>query len=327
MATVGVILTLYNDYNYLDQCLSHLLQASTKNKVIICFCIDEIRYFEVNRKILDNLIETYNLTPEFAFNNKGGPSLARNLGVRHMLKKIPAIDYFYFMDADNYLGPNTIDILVDCLDNTDSSIGFTYQDIHMFEERNTVVRLDVPFNQWRLLIDFYGEVGNLIKAGVFRDGFYFDHEMRKDGEDVEFYRRISGKYKGIYCPDTLFKYRSKTVSRNETYWLEVEARNKWIREKNMELYEKSSEDFFADNLFDFFSLSNPAVDPILKRFSYYIDHTERKIFEMLKSTIFLASEYSSFEQLKASPFSGLILTDIFSDKYRVLRLYRFSQKK
>ena len=325
--SIGIVVTLYDDYHYLGECLAHLLRGSRQHELEVCLCIDESRYDNAARETVAELLEYCKLDPEIVYNNRGGPAVARNQGVRRIMELRPAIDYFFFMDADNYVGAGDFDVLVDCLDNASEDVVYTYQNIIKFGEINQYVRLDVPFDRWHLLNVFYGETGNLVRANVFRDGQFF-HEgellARNTGEDVEFFRRLGGHYRGIHCPGTRFHYRTKLVHRDSVYWPKHDILSSWMRQANEELYARAEREFFASRFFDVAGIAGGNIADLLDAYHQDALRTHRSLLELGRGMVLCLAEKSALAALLASPMQGLLLADLFRDQAKAPRLYRFS---
>lgn len=312
--TIGVIVTLYNDYQYLEQCVSNLVGATVRHRLRICFCIDTSRYTSAAKTIVDGLVRRYGLDVDFAYNCEGGPSVSRNNGIR-LLMRYDDVDYLFFMDADNYLGAGSLDILVDCLAAAPEDVAFTYQDIIKFGRQNQFVRLDVAFHKWRLLNEFYGETGNLVKAGVFRESeeFFFDESelIRKNtGEDVAFFRKLSARYRGVYCPGTKFYYRTKLVHRDEVYWPKIKLLTEHMRKNNRELYEDAERDFFRTAFYSVFELANFCRDHLIAGVEGEVNTSSRPIFSLRPEVQFFLVR-DAFEGIVRSSLKGILLTELF----------------
>lgn len=320
-------MTLYDDYHYLGECLAHLLHGSQRHELAVCLCIDESRYDLAARETVADLLAHCKLEPEVVYNNRGGPAVARNQGVRRLLEVHPAMDYFFFMDADNYVGAGDIDVLVACLDDAPMDVVYTFQNIIKFGEINQYVRLDVPFDRWRLLNVFYGETGNLVRAKVFHDGQFF-HEgellARNTGEDVEFFRRLGGLYRGVHCPGTQFHYRTKLVHRDSVYWPKHDILSSWMKQANEGLYDRAEREFFASSFFDVAGIAGGSIADLVEVYHGDALRTQRSLLELGRGMVLCLREKSALAELLATPLRGLLLTDLFRDGDKIPRLYRFT---
>ena len=324
---VGVTVTLYDDYQFLGECLGNLVRAATSNTLRICLCIDESRYDENARLIVAGLSERYGLLPEIAFNNRGGPGKARNEGIRYLLERYPKIEYFFFMDADNYLGEGTIDVLVDCLESAPADVVYTYQDVIKFGTVNCIVRLDVPFERWRLLNQFYGETGNLVRASVFRESadFFFDESRLlagNTGEDVEFYRRLSRCFKGRYCPGTRFYYRTKFIHRDSVYWSMQDVLLGHMKSQNERLYAEARAEFMGKRFWEPVALDNDGVDAFIDRYKEDWGFTSRGYLELCRPLLVLGATHTELERFEKSSTAGVLVAGLFNESKQPIRLVR-----
>lgn len=328
--SIGIVVTLYDDYHYLGECLAHLVRGSRDHEILICLCIDESRYDSAARETVNELIDHYRLAPEFAYNDRGGPAVARNQGIRRLLGQRPEIDYFFFMDADNYVGDDDLDTLVACLENAPAGVVYTFQNIIKFGEIDQYVRLDVPFDRWRLLNVFYGETGNLVRARVFREGQFF-HEgellAHNTGEDVEFFRRLGGLYKGIHCPGTRFHYRTKLVHRDSVYWPKHDILSAWMKQANEALYADAEREFFASRFFDVAGIAGGSIADLTAAYHDDAMRTQRSLLELGTGLVLCLAERSAFAELQGTPLQGLVVVDLFRDNGKGPRLYCFHQTK
>lgn len=324
--SIGIVVTLYDDYHYLGECLAHLVRGSRLHEILVCLCIDESRYDAAARETVGELIGHYRLAPEIAYNNRGGPAVARNQGIRRLLEQHPGIDYFFFMDADNYVGDGDLDTLVACLEHAPADVVYTYQNIIKFGEINEYVRLDLPFDRWRLLNVFYGETGNLVRARVVHEGQFF-HEgellARNTGEDVEFFRRLGGLYRGIHCPGTRFHYRTKLVHRDSVYWPKHDILSAWMKEANEKVYADAEREFFASRFFDVVGIAGGSIADLTAAYHEDAMRTQRSLLELGRGLLLCFSARSDFAELQATPLHGLVLVDLFRDHGKKPRLYRF----
>lgn len=323
---IGIVVTLYDDYHYLGECIAHLVRGSREHDLVICLCIDQSRYDSAASETVSDLLNHYGLTPEIVFNYRGGPAVARNQGIRRLLEKVPAIDYFFFMDADNFVSDGDFDTLVACLDGLPDDVVYTYQNIYKFGEIRQFARLDVPFDRWRLLNLFYGETGNLVRARVFREGQFF-HEgellARNTGEDVEFFRRLGALYKGVHCPGTGFHYRTKLVHRDSVYWPKHDILSAWMEQANEGLYERARQEFFQSRFFDIAGIANGAIADLVEMHHEDAARTQRSLLELGRGLLLCFAERSGFDELVASPLKGVLLTELVRDHGKLARLYRF----
>ncbi len=110
---VSIIVPVYNLEGYLDNCLKSLVNQTYRNIEILCIddgstdASSEIitSYAEKDKRII------------YVKKENSGVSSARNMGL-DLFKG----DYVTFVDGDDYLHPQAVEILVDCTDKTGCDI-------------------------------------------------------------------------------------------------------------------------------------------------------------------------------------------------------------
>lgn len=326
MAKIGVIVPFYDDYQYLEPMLASVALASQRHEVIVALCVDTVKCTPVNFAVLEHARTTHaELDIRIVENFKGGPCKARNDGVRSLLQNEPEIGYFFFLDADNYLGRGALDCLVHALETASPPAHFTYQDIIFFEAERKLVKLDVPFNRYRHLHEFFGDTGNLVHADVFRNGDFFDDtKWYPVSEDIEFYRRIGEKYNGVYCHDSEFYYRSKYISRNQLYWENQQEFDKLIEERQRAAYDRARAAFLAEDFYDFISVKN-ATHSAACYFdvpNFDVCKSARSIFEMRRSMLAVGADHETLTALFDSRLGSVFESQLFNADSERSHLFR-----
>lgn len=102
---ITVIVTAYNQEKYIDRCMQSILKQTYKNLDIIV--IDDGSTDETTK-----IVKKYQNTKIYSKPNEGIYS-ARNLGISLCKTK-----YFIFVDSDDYLEPNAIEILYKAITRT-----------------------------------------------------------------------------------------------------------------------------------------------------------------------------------------------------------------
>lgn len=316
MAKIGVIVPFYDDYQYLEPMLACIASSSQEHQVIVSLCLDTVKCTPVNLAALEHARATHaELDIRVVENFKGGPCKARNDGVRSQLQDVPGIDYFFFLDADNFLGPNALDRLVHSLEMASPPAHFTYQDIIFFEAERKLIKLDVPFNHYRHLHEFFGDTGNLVRAEVFRSGDFFDEsKWYPVSEDIEFYRRIGSKYNGVYCHDSEFYYRVKHVSRNQLYWENKKHFDELIEERQQGEYDRARANFLAEDFYDFVSVKNleDSTAAYFKVPNFDVSKSTRSIFEMRRSMLVVGADQETQTSLFGSRLGSVLESQLFN---------------
>ncbi len=110
---ISIIIPVYNVEKYITHCLNSVINQTYENLEVIC----------VNDGSTDNSL---NILKEFKEKDKrikvinkenGGQSSARNIGLKEF-----SGDYVFFLDSDDYIHPQTIEILYTCLKSANTQI-------------------------------------------------------------------------------------------------------------------------------------------------------------------------------------------------------------
>ncbi len=112
---ISVIIPVYNVYDYLDKCLSSLVNQTDTNFEVI---IVNDGSTDDSQKIIDKYVSE-NANMHSYIKENGGLASARNYG----LKKATG-DYILFLDSDDYYELNTIEVLKKEAQNDDDIITF-----------------------------------------------------------------------------------------------------------------------------------------------------------------------------------------------------------
>lgn len=104
---VSIIVPVYNVEQYIEECFESII-SQTYHGALECLFVDDCGQ-DNSVAILEKLIVEYQGYISFSIlhheHNKG-LSGARNTGIKHAIG-----DYLYFLDSDDYLMPNTIELL------------------------------------------------------------------------------------------------------------------------------------------------------------------------------------------------------------------------
>ncbi|HEM5998110.1 TPA: glycosyltransferase family 2 protein [Streptococcus suis] len=167
---VTIIIPVYNSSNYLEKCLTSLVNQSYKG----------IRIIVVNDGSTDNSLEIAK-----SFSNKfenikvidkanGGVSSARNIGIKNT-----ETDYLMFVDSDDYLDEYYVERLISEVYDEDLVIGF-YSKFHS-EDSPTRQKVNFPLERRlsRLTDLSVEEIKNLYNQDVFNApvGKLYRHEL------------------------------------------------------------------------------------------------------------------------------------------------------
>lgn len=120
MIKFSIIVPVYNVEKYLNKCLDSVVKQTYKNYEVIIVCD---KCSDNSEDIVDEYVKKYkNFTKIYAEHT--GLSKARNIGV-----DASSGDYILFLDGDDYLKPNLLDVLSYSLDDVPDLVRFQIQDV------------------------------------------------------------------------------------------------------------------------------------------------------------------------------------------------------
>lgn len=216
---ISVVLPVYNVANYLRKCLDSLVNQTFKDFEVIC----------VNDGSTDlslSILEGYALTDSrfrIITQENQGLSGARNTGIKEVKG-----DFILFVDSDDWLEENALELLYSHVKGFDSDI--TMFKFKYFDE-NTAQYSEGPFTNLEVINPsfytgnfYYGDVldilfkishapfNKLYKTSFIRDsGFEFLHGSYY--EDLEFFYKVFLKAKKVsVLPEYLYFYRIRDES-------------------------------------------------------------------------------------------------------------------
>ena len=190
MIKISVIVTNYNYGHYIGRCLRSLLSQSINREYYEIIVVDDAST-DSSHKIYESFnseIKTIKIAENV------GLAQASNIGIRSALGR-----YFVRVDADDYVHPNFLEILL---------VGFD-----LFGNEFEAISCDyLRVKQNGELIDFCSQVKNPIACGVaFKiDAFEFlgqYDETLKINEDSEFMQRFhKANFRCYYINVPLYRY-------------------------------------------------------------------------------------------------------------------------
>ena len=135
---VTIIVPVYNSEKYLEQCIQNLLNQTYHNLQIILVNDGSTDHsLDICKRITDKRVEVYT-------KQNGGASSARNLGLTHRKG-----EYVLFVDSDDYLKDNAVEILVSTADSNNADCVY-FEAENRAGTPNIVVKKKRVFTVWRL---------------------------------------------------------------------------------------------------------------------------------------------------------------------------------
>src|SRR5699024_4231172 len=129
---VSVIIPVYNVENYLEECLNTVLNQSYKNIETIAINDGST---DDSAKILEIYKKKYNI--KLIHQTNQGQSVARNRGINIAQGK-----YIYFLDADDFIEYNTLEIAMSNIIEYDL-------DLIQFGAKSFSQDIDIQYNKYK----------------------------------------------------------------------------------------------------------------------------------------------------------------------------------
>lgn len=198
---VSIILPIYNVEAYLEECIGSLLNQTLK----------EIEIIAINDGSTDRskeIIDKYrhcNKNIIYLEQKNQGVSVARNLGLQYARGK-----YVLYMDSDDYLEHECLQLLYDKAEKTHSSIViYSHREIYERKQENLIVPVIINIDDTK---KYKGhEVADMVLRGKFL-GTPWNKLFRRDDlirEGIEF---EPGRYVQDWYPIFVQIYKSQTIS-------------------------------------------------------------------------------------------------------------------
>lgn len=243
MCKLSIIIPVYNVENYIKKCLNSIKHQTYKDFEVIL--VDDGSTDNSGRicdeySKKDSRFKTYHI-------ENGGPSKARNYGLDRVTG-----DYVTFVDADDWLDTDTIDKIMNAIENEPDlilyNIKYNYKsvvkEIQLFEKVNDeninakLIRnyLLTPQKYTdKSILALTGSVCKVYKKSVIGNIRYIIN--LNYAEDMCFFCQILKNIKTIsYIRDTFYNYNVRTNSISHS-WKENYAKvNLWVLNHLLDLY-------------------------------------------------------------------------------------------
>ena len=260
---VGVIIPTYRHPVLLTEAIESALAQQTTFGVAVVIVSDGCPLLET-----EAVCSAYCSTLQNVFYlrkaNKG-PSSARNYGIEFILHNWPDIDAIFFLDADNRLRPNALQIAFDALVKAPLQVGWIYTNIDTFGIRWSG-NYTFPYSPLiHVAVSNMCDTACLVSRRVFESGVRFDEDPRSGFEDWDFWLQCIAK--GFLGQPASFglEYRKRPESRNEQNLRNVAAIRGHIKARHKSLSTPK-------NLLNWEHYTNP-------RYLFGIGQPEEPIFE------------------------------------------------
>ncbi len=217
---VSVIMPSYNSTKFIRESIISVLNQSYQNfeLIIIDDCSSDESLSIINEFSDERIVKI------FLKENKGHPSIVRNIGIKHADGELLS-----FLDSDDLWEPTKLEKQV-LMFEKDRSLGLVYTGGSWISEKGEFLRKIVPrcstgniLNEQLKRYEINNQ-GVMIKKDLAYECGLFD-ETILIGEDFNLYIKILSKCRGGVIQDSLYRYRkhSQSISslhRFETFGLE-----------------------------------------------------------------------------------------------------------
>ena len=214
MKEVSIIIPIYNVEKYVAECLNSVISQTYDHSKIECIIVDDCTP-DRSMEIVNEIIGKYDGDMTFItcrHDKNQGLSAARNSGM-----DIATCDYLYFMDSDDYIYPNAIELLMKTLrENPDSEIvsANTYDENHNYNIFNItgnriILNINLLFaGNTKFLIavnylinrQFIKQIGVKFKRGIYFEDLLWNHQVLPHTSKV------------VIIPEITYFYRKNTNS-------------------------------------------------------------------------------------------------------------------
>ena len=276
MSKISVIIPVYNASAFIKECMDSV-NAQTMNDGVECILIEDCGQDD-SAQLIENYIRQYNGSINFWLLRQDinrGPSAARNRGIREANG-----DYVFFLDADDTITPDCIELLYGLAKQYDADyvqgryVGQSGNDIPcVIEERKEIKRLLLNHN----IVQFTPH-NRLVRRQMVIDNNLFFNEQIKVREDflwMTFVAKYVKRFASCDKPTYIRGYNEDSLTNNIN------------REREIAGYRVLIEQMVAN--YDSFQLGYQkelaleALIMVLKA-GYYHDEAERKhLIDVVKS--------------------------------------------
>jgi glycosyltransferase involved in cell wall biosynthesis len=215
-ATVVVLIPVYKHpvllVEAVDSVIAQVVPAGNPNIKIHTLIVSDGCPFAETRLCGMALQARYPEQITFLEKKNGGPSSARNFGIRYALENFPQMEALYFLDADNRLSPDFITTSFEALQQH-PEVTWVYPHINTFGVEWTA-EYNIPYSRLlHIAFDNICDTGSMIRASAL-PSLHFNEDAKSGFEDWDFWlSAVAQGHRGM-CVDALgFEYRNRAESR------------------------------------------------------------------------------------------------------------------
>ena len=195
---ISVVVTCYNHEKYIEQCLRSIFNQTYRNIELIV--LDD-GSTDSSAKIIQEVLKDSPFETSFESHENVGVVTNRNMGLG-LIKG----DYLLFVDSDNYLDMDYIELLYVKLIETNADIA--YCDLFNPEKEEYYLK-SREFDLTDFLNASFIDNCSLIRISIIGDARYDEKVNRKNLEDYDFLLNLilNNGAKAVYQPNTKLNYR------------------------------------------------------------------------------------------------------------------------
>ncbi len=238
MLSISIIIPIYNVEKYIERCILSVMGQKGIDGIVECILVDDCTP-DSSMQIAQQLIDNYHGPILFRImHNKEnlGLSCSRNIGL-----KIAKGDYIYFLDSDDYISTDCLDLLFKRLTYNDGQIDMVVGNSYDFQHKKYWQKQDgKPFlltdhdDIMRLFLQF--EIPMMAWNKLVRRQFLLDNHLlfvpRMIHEDelwsYELYNVVNSV---VFIPEITYSYEDNAgsiTSSSSNYICRVEAYHKLV---------------------------------------------------------------------------------------------------
>lgn len=202
---VDVVVAIYNVEEYLDACLSSLVNQSYSNYKLILVNDGST---DNSLRVINRYKENYSHLIEVINKENGGLSDARNVGLLHS-----TAEFIFFIDGDDFVEKNMIESCMKVVDDSVDMVVFDYNQYHLQENRKERINLDLNFNRADLkqCPEMLAKIPNAAWNKMYRrtllteNGIYYPYSYRHQDLGTTAKLLLQAR-KVVYLKEALYNY-------------------------------------------------------------------------------------------------------------------------
>ena len=242
MKVISIIIPIYNVEKYVAECLNSVISQTYDHSKIECIIVDDCTP-DNSMNIVNEIIGNYKGEMTFItrrHKENKGLSAARNTGI-----SIATGEYLYFLDSDDYIYPNSLELLMEGVEKNkdiDMVVG------NFFDERINKLQMNIHNNEMLKSIDllYFGKMENKSASNkLIKRKLFSIHDLRFP---------VGRYYEDIVLNYQLFSHVKKVYVVSQCTYFYRDNLNGIIRKQSIEKLSKSIDDylyaleFFISNL-------------------------------------------------------------------------------